>query len=140
MNRDLTDFSDFFTTFAELGGAALPEGVTLDGHSFAPQIKGEKGQPREWVYVELNGKSYVRNARWKLTNGGQLFDLKDAPFTEMFVPADTTDADAIAARKRLQEILDQHPAAPANPNAAKRKQQPQGRRQQRRKKLQDNPV
>ncbi|MCX6895006.1 MAG: sulfatase-like hydrolase/transferase [Verrucomicrobia bacterium] len=35
VSHDLTDFSDFFVTFAELGGAKLPEGVTLDGHSFA---------------------------------------------------------------------------------------------------------
>ena len=71
VNHDLIDFSDFFATFAELAGAKLPEGVTLDSHSFAPQIRGEKGTPRDWVYVELNGKSYVRDARFKLTNGGE---------------------------------------------------------------------
>ncbi|MCX7006257.1 MAG: sulfatase-like hydrolase/transferase, partial [Kiritimatiellaeota bacterium] len=59
LNHDLTDFSDYFATFAELGGAPLPPGVTLDSHSFAAQIKGQKGDPREWIYVELNGKSYV---------------------------------------------------------------------------------
>ena len=112
INHDLTDFSDFFTTFAELGGAPLPTGVTLDGHSFAAQIKGEQGQPREWVYVELDGNSYVRNARYKLTNHGKLFDMTEAPFKEIPVPSDTETAAAIAARKRLQEILDQHPTAP----------------------------
>ena len=123
VNRDLTDFSDFLPTFAELGGAKLPEGKTIDGHSFAAQIKGEKGQPREWVYVELNGRSYVRNARWKLTNGGEMFDLKDAPFNEIPVPNDTTDAEAVAARKTLQEILDKHPAAAkAGPDGPKQKQ------------------
>ena len=122
VNRDLTDFSDFLPTFAELGDAKLPEGKTIDGHSFAAQIKGEKGQPREWVYVELNGRSYVRNARWKLTNGGEMFDLKDAPFNEIPVPNDTTDAEAVAARKTLQEILDKHPAAKAGPDGPKQKQ------------------
>jgi len=112
VNHDLTDFSDFFTTFAHLGGAEIPRGVTLDGHSFAPQIKGEKGSAREWVYVELNGNSYARNARYKLTNHGEMFDMAEAPFKELSVPFDTTDVAAIAARKRLQEILDQHPAAP----------------------------
>src|SRR5256885_13157251 len=34
VNQDLTDFTDFFTTFAELGGVKLPEGVKLDGRSF----------------------------------------------------------------------------------------------------------
>lgn len=124
VNHDLTDFSDFFPTLAQLGGAALPAGLTIDGQSFAPQIKGEKGQPREWVYVELNGKSYVRNGRYKLTNDGGLFDLKDAPFREIPVPGDTTDAEAVAARQRLREILDQHPVAPGIPVAGEQKQRP----------------
>ena len=122
VNHDLTDFSDFFPTFAQLGGAALPAGVTIDGQSFAPQIKGEKGQPREWVYVELNGNSYVRNARFKLTNGGDLFDLKDAPFTEIRVPGDSTEVEVVAARKRLQEILTEHPASPGVAVAEGKKQ------------------
>jgi len=109
---DLIDISDFFSTFAELGGAKLPPGVTLDSHSFAAQIKGEKGTPREWVYVELSGKSYVRNARYKLTNGGELFDLREAPFKEIRIAKNTTDAAAIAARAELQKVLDQHPAGP----------------------------
>jgi arylsulfatase A len=119
VNRDLVDFSDFFATFAELAGAKLPEGVTLDSHSFAPQIRGEKGSPREWVYVELNGRSYVRDARFKLTGGGELFDLAEAPFKEIAIAKDTTDAAAVAARKRLQAVLDQHPAAPRQDNDAK---------------------
>ena len=112
VNRDLTDFTDFFTTFAELGGASLPEGVTLDGHSIAPQIKGQKGSPRDWVYVELMGKSFVRDARWKLQNDGEFFDVKDAPFKELPVAKDTTDAAALTAMRNLQAVLDDHKAAP----------------------------
>ena len=123
VNHDLTDFSDFFPTLAECAGAKLPEGKILDGQSFASQIKGGKGQPREWVYVELNGNSYVRNARYKLTNHGELFDLKDAPFTEEPVPANTTDTGAIAARKRLQEILAQLPTAPGGGSKKKKNKQ-----------------
>ena len=121
INHDLTDFSDFFATFSELSGAPLPAGVMLDSHSFAPQIKGQKGEPRDWVYVENNGENYVRNARFKLTNAGALFDLTDAPFAEIPVPADTTDDTARAARKQLQKILDQHPAAPASGTAGRAK-------------------
>jgi len=111
VNRDLVDFSDFFATFAALAGAPLPEGVVLDSHSFAPQIEGEKGQSRDWVYVELNGKSYVRDARFKLTNKGEMFDLSEAPFVEKPVGLDTTDEAAISSRTRLQKILVEHPAA-----------------------------
>ncbi len=107
---DLIDFSDFFSTVAELGGAKLPEGVTLDSRSFAAQIKGAKGTPRDWVYVELSGQSYVRDARYKLTNSGALFDLREAPFKEIAIAKDTTDAAALAARATLQKVLDQHPA------------------------------
>jgi len=113
VNHDLMDFSDFFATFAELSGALPPAGVTIDSHSFAPQVRGQKGQPREWVYVELNGRSYVRDARFKLTNTGELFDLKDAPFQEMPVAAGTTAAEAVAARRRLREVLESLPTAKA---------------------------
>jgi len=108
---DLVDFSDFLGTFAELGGAPLPKGVVLDSHSFAPQIKGRKGSPRDWIYVELKGKSYVRDNRFKLTNSGDLFDLAEAPFVEKPVPRDTTDKEALAARVKLQKVLDDHPTA-----------------------------
>jgi arylsulfatase A len=114
VNRDLTDFSDFFGTFAELGGAALPDGVKIDSRSFAAQIRGEKGTPREWVYVELGGRSYVRDARYKLTNRGELFDLKNAPFEEIALSGDAAGPDALAAKKRLQAVLDAHPAGDAS--------------------------
>jgi arylsulfatase A len=129
VNHDLIDFSDFFPTFAELGGAKLPTGVPLDGQSFAPQICGGKGNPRDWVYVELGGKSYVRNAGFKLTNHGELFDMKNAPFQEISVPAGTTDAKSIAARTCLQQILDQHPAkASADHKNGKKKQKKAAKR------------
>ena len=124
VNSDLTDFADFFKTFVELGGAKLPEGVTLDGQSIAPQIKGAKGTPREWVYVELMGKSFACDARWKLTNDGNLFDLQDAPFNEVLVAKGTTDAGALAAIKKLQSVLDGHKAAPWNGEAKTSKRDP----------------
>ena len=123
VNHDLTDFSDFFPTLAAIAGARLPHGVIIDGHSFAAQIKGQKGKPRNWVYVELDGKSYVRDARYKLNNQGDLFDMHEAPFREIPIPPDTSNVADIAARKRLQKILAQHPAAPVSPKPAKKKQQ-----------------
>ena len=130
VSHDLIDFSDFFATFAEVGGASLPNGVVLDSHSFAAQVEGRKGTPREWVYVELDGRSYVRDARFKLTNDGALFDMKEAPFREILVPADAANADAAAARTHLQTILDQHPALPGRP-ATGPGPRPNGRRNRR---------
>ncbi|HVT27831.1 MAG TPA: sulfatase-like hydrolase/transferase [Lacipirellulaceae bacterium] len=121
VNNDLIDFSDFFATFADLAGAPLPDAVKLDSHSFAPQIEGQKGSPRDWVCVELYRNSYVRDARFKLTNEGDLFDLSNAPFEEIPVAKDTTDPAAIAARKKLQAILDQNPVPPGRRGAKPKK-------------------
>jgi arylsulfatase A len=106
VSADLIDFSDFYPTFASLAGAKLPEGVTIDGHSFAPQLLGQPGEPRDWAFVQLARMWYVRNAGWKLNEKGELYDMSDAPFGEKLVPADTTDAAAVTARKELQAALD----------------------------------
>lgn len=67
---DVVDFSDYVPTFAAAAGAKLPENVIIDGHSFLPQIKGEKGTPREWAYVQLARMWYVRDMNWKLNEKG----------------------------------------------------------------------
>lgn len=111
---DLVDFTDMLPTFAELAGASLPASPVLDGRSFAPQIRGGRGSPRPWVYVQHNTAHewYVLEHGWKLTHSGDFFDMSDAPYAEKLVsPGDTNDA-AIAARERLQVALDRlNPAA-----------------------------
>ena len=104
--KDLFGFSDFYATFAELAGAKLPEGVTLDSRSFAPQLRGETGTPREWTYVQLGAQWYARNDAWKLTQSGELFDLSDAPFVQKPVFAGAQSAEAKAASKQLRAVLD----------------------------------
>ena len=104
--NDLVDFSDFFATFAELAGAKMPEGVTFDSRSFAPQLRGEKGAPRDWIFVQLGAKWYVREQGFKLTQSGELFDMSDAPFVEKPVAAESASDAAKAARARLQAALD----------------------------------
>jgi len=104
--EDVTDSSDFVPTLAELAGATLPAKTILDGRSLAPQLRGAKGQPREWIFIQLARMWYVREAGWKLNQKGELFNMKNAPFEEPLVPADTQDPEAIAARRRLQTALD----------------------------------
>jgi arylsulfatase A len=112
VRADLIDFSDVLPTFADLAGAKLPEGVKLDGTSFAPQLRGEKGTPRNWIFVQLGPGWYARSDGYKLNEKGELFDMKDAPFVEAPISADSTDPAATAARKQLAAILaDLNPAA-----------------------------
>ena len=105
VSQDLVEATDFVPTFAALAGAQLPEKTVIDGHSFLSQIKGEKGTPRDWMFNQLAGMWYVREANWKLNQAGELFDMSDAPFTEKPVPLETSDPAAKAARSRLQAVL-----------------------------------
>ncbi len=136
---DLVDFTDFFPTFAEVAGARLPAGVKIDGHSFAPQLQGRPGKPREWVYIQLGDQRYVRDARWKLTGEGELSDMKEAPFREIPVAAQSDDPEPQAARKKLQAVLDEVKsqdqwAGKASPKAKKEgKKKPGGKRKARAK-------
>jgi arylsulfatase A len=107
VSSDMVDSSDLFPTFAELAGAKLPEKTIIDGRSLAPQWRGEKGQPRAWAFNQLARNWYVRETGWKLNQAGELYDMSDAPFTEKLVPADSKNPAALAARQRLQAVLDQ---------------------------------
>lgn len=106
VSADLVDSTDFVPTLAELAGVKLPENKVLDGQSFAPRVLGQGAKPRDWIFIELARNWYVRESGWKLNQAGHLFDMTNAPFEEPLVPAGTTNPAAIAARQRLQAILD----------------------------------
>ncbi|MEO6183712.1 MAG: sulfatase/phosphatase domain-containing protein, partial [Verrucomicrobiota bacterium] len=131
--KDLVDFSDFFPTFAEVAGAKLPKDVKLDGHSFAPQLRGEKGKPRDWVYVQLQNNWYVRNDGWKLNQAGELFDMSDAPFVEKLVVVEGQSKEAKAARHELQKALAE--LNPASGKTAEPREKPN--KMKKRKRLRD---
>ena len=95
---DLVDFTDFLPTFAEAAGAKLPEGKAIDGRSFLPQLRGEKGSLREWAYCQLGGDWFIRDKRWRLSSRGALDDL-----TDRYAPKPAGDsADGDEARRRLK--------------------------------------
>lgn len=105
INNDLIDSSDLLPTFAELTGAKLPIKNVLDGRSFLPQLLGKKGSPKEYIYMELGNKWYVRSAKWKLNREGELFDMSNAPFEEIRVVDYANNPEANAAYTRLQTVL-----------------------------------
>lgn len=108
---DLIDLSDILPTLVQVAGQSLPSGFPVDGRSFAPQLAGEPGNPREWAYIgsaRWEGRTEsraVRSRRWKLLDSGELFDMLNDPDEERPILR-TGGADAAAARKRLQSLLD----------------------------------
>ena len=106
ISADMVDSTDFVPTFAALAGAALPANTVIDGHSLAPQFRGERGTPREWAFVQLARMWYVRSTGWKLNQAGELYDMSGAPWTEKLVAPGSESPAALAARRRLQAALD----------------------------------
>ena len=102
--------------------------MTIDGRSFLPQLRGEKGEPREWVYswysprqlpnTSMTVRELAFTDRYKLYRTGEFFDLgKDADEKEPLSVA-SLSGEAAAAAKLLQKALDQyhrHAACGARP-------------------------
>jgi len=131
----LTDFTDLLPTFAELGGAEVPPDVTIDGKSLAKLILGKADDsPREWIMALGHGAAsldaegvrpkqgftdrVVRDKRYKLwvLNGesARLFDLLADPAEEHNL-IDSTEAKVVAARKRLEAVVQSCPKQDARP-------------------------
>jgi len=109
--EDLVDFSDFMPTVCEAAGVKAPEELKIDGRSFLPQLKGEKGDQREWIYCWHSrdggptGSEWARNQRYKMSRGGELVEV--LPGGEE-VAAKADDPEARKARPILQAALDKY--------------------------------
>ncbi|MDE0745811.1 MAG: sulfatase-like hydrolase/transferase, partial [SAR202 cluster bacterium] len=78
VQTDLIEATDFLPTIFEAAGLNFPEGYIIDGRSFYPQLKGEKGNPRDWMFFhfepmnrrhglnDLRQIRFIRDHRWKL--------------------------------------------------------------------------
>jgi arylsulfatase A-like enzyme len=133
----LTDFTDMLPTFAELGGAELPDGAAVDGHSIAKVITGrEQDGTRNWIMamgshparVNEDGRvvpqhayrdRVIRDKRYKLSVGTdrkatKLIDLRRDPDEQDNILA-SADADAQKARQKLEAAAAAFPEKDAAP-------------------------
>jgi|688.fasta_scaffold76685_3 arylsulfatase A len=103
--EDLVDFTDFLPTLCELTGAKLPE-PSIHGRSFAPQLLGQPGQPREWIHIQHGDNRQLRNHDYMLTNKDQL--RRVVPLWEdPAQPNENRDREKEAAvRKSLQAVFE----------------------------------
>ncbi|MCP5109427.1 MAG: arylsulfatase A, partial [bacterium] len=84
---------------------------------FLPQLKGERGNPREWIYTYYNPRPartkpvrFVREQRWKLYGDGRFYDvsadsLEERPVTKVRAPSE-----AATALAKLNAALKSMPA------------------------------
>lgn len=110
VNGDLIDSCDFLPTICEAAGISAKSMGAIDGRSFLPQIRGEKGHPREWIYSWYDPRPghdkerwthterFVFDQRWKLYEDGRMYDWAADP-------RETTPAGNPAIRRKFQAVL-----------------------------------
>ncbi len=106
----LIDSSDVFPTFVELADAEGPDGVVIDGKSFASVLRGESdaASQREWILSQYAHQRVVRGRRYKLRWDGRFHDLVNDPSEERDLAASKIPK-IVAERNRLQQVLDSLP-------------------------------
>lgn len=119
VNQDLVDFSDILPTLGEVGKSKLPESIQLTGRSFAPQLRGEKGNPRDSVYCWYfrNGKpvaggkkrsagEFARDKRYKLYQTGEFYDVQNDFYEQSKLSAKELSDEQKNIRKKLQAVIE----------------------------------
>jgi arylsulfatase A len=119
---DLVDMTDIMPTVAQAMGISVPEEWDTDGVSFLPQIMGEKGTPRKWVFCHYDNffqgpdkpdpkaRRYIRDHRYKLYSTGEFYDLSADIFESSPIAAGAGTREAESARKFLSDELAGFPA------------------------------
>ncbi len=116
--EDLIDFTDVFPTLLETAGVTAPHDLPLDGRSFLPQVKGERGVPRDWVYCwySRNGKpfdgEFAMTHRYKLYGDDRFFDLQNDPWEKSPIQPELRSADHQQTIDLLREAIQKHTRKP----------------------------
>jgi arylsulfatase A-like enzyme len=113
---DLVDTTDFLPTLLDVAGARSPADLKLDGRSFFPQLRGQRGRPREWIYSwysprqgnDRTMREFAFDHRYKLYRSGEFFDLARDVKEQRPLKVGALEGEAAAAAKALQEALDQY--------------------------------
>ncbi|MEO1998255.1 MAG: sulfatase-like hydrolase/transferase [Planctomycetaceae bacterium] len=114
VSQDLIDFSDLLPTIAAAGGGRVPTDRKIDGRSFLPQLTGQPGNPRDWVFCwyERNGKRdgkvqrFARNQTYKLYHDGRFYDIPADELEQKKLTPDQIDTKTSHVRARLQAVID----------------------------------
>lgn len=127
---DLIDFTDFYATLAEAAGVKLNDSDPIDGRSFLPQLRGEKGTPRDWVlchyqpYWNKTPGQFARTQRYKLYRDGRYFNVPDDLIEKENLATGSAGASAEATRTRLNAFLKRCPPAPVGKGSRTTKDRP----------------
>ena len=110
--QDLIGAVDVLPTICEAAGVTVPAELKIDGRSFLPQLRGETGAPREWLYAWYNpgggataSSEFAHDARYKLYTDGRFYDVQKDDWEKKPLTALTDEAKE--AKLKLQAALKQ---------------------------------
>jgi len=135
VSRDLVDSTDFLPTVCEAAGVTVPAELKIDGRSFLPQVRGKKGQPRDWYYSWYAPRDefiaeFAATRDFKLSRNGEFYDLRKDIEEKQPLKVEALEGEAAAAAKLLQGALDRYknarPASMAKPFADRTRLQERG--------------
>jgi arylsulfatase A len=133
---DLVDSTDFLPTICAAAGVTVPTSLKIDGRSFLPQLRGEGGSPRKWIYSWYSPRGealreFAFNQRYKLYRSGEFFDVSADSAESNPLKAGSLTGEAASAAGSLQEALEEYrdarpaglpkPEAESGPKNAKKK-------------------
>lgn len=112
---DLIDPTDFLPTLCEAAKVKVPGDLKIDGQSFLPQLRGEKGNPRyaHYLWYNPNGGAaakfeFAHDANHKLYANGRFFNVAKDDVEKMPLDDASLDDAAKAAKAKLLALLKQH--------------------------------
>lgn len=138
----LVDLTDFLPTFADIMGAKIPEGWTVDGSSLYPEICGNGDVAKDMVLVHFNplwpttpspkASRYAMDDRYAYFWDGRIYDYREDPRFLSPVMYDDAGEDLKAAvaplKKRVEDTsaaysygTEFYPDAPGAPRRGKYK-------------------
>jgi arylsulfatase A len=95
--------------------------LELDGRSFLPQLRGKRGNPREWIYcwhsrngINSEAKEFARNHRYKLYRTGEFYDVQNDEVEEKALRDSELSREARKVRRTLRQVLDKYEHARPN--------------------------
>ncbi|GGH49985.1 arylsulfatase [Dyadobacter endophyticus] len=118
--NDLVDFTDILPTIAQAANVNVPTGWNTDGASILPQIKGEKGTPRKWIFshyqpIHSEGANkqsarFFRDHHYKLYSDGRFYDLQKDIEEKSPIALGKAGVEGEKIRKVFQTEMDKLPA------------------------------
>ncbi len=112
INSDLIDATDILPTICAATATPVPASLNIDGRSFLPQLRGEKGKPREVIYAWYNPQGgptakyeFAHDGHFKLYSDGRFYHYETDELEKTPLADKSLDAAAKAAKAKLAAAL-----------------------------------